>query len=174
MAEQIAKEDAATLKKRLLFPEFKNPQELSKFVHDVLRNGNPQQLRAVMLQVLAPGFFVEGSKVQLTEFEEQNFANVIAAVYNNKATYKQMYCQHPQYKVERWGNSNSKQTITIPAAVHDCNTQFIIDQVNMGYVEGIPQTKLKILSYGIYVRQDQDAIDYVNSFSDRKRLCPNE
>ena len=44
----------------------------------------------------------------------------------------------------------------------------------MGYVEGVPQTKLKILEYGIYVRQDADAISFINSFSDRKKMCGND
>jgi hypothetical protein len=44
----------------------------------------------------------------------------------------------------------------------------------MGYVDGVPQTELKIIEYGIYVRQDQDAINFVNSFSDRKKICPND
>jgi hypothetical protein len=174
MAEQKAQEDATGLAKTIAVPEFANAEELFRFVHNTLRNGNPEQLRAVMLQVLAPGFFVEGSKVQLSSVEEQNFINVITAVYNNKATYKQMYCQHPNYKVERWGNSNTKKTITITGLVNNCNSEFIIDQVNMGYAEGIPQTKLKILSYGIYVRQDADAINYITSFSDRKKICPND
>jgi hypothetical protein len=87
---------------------------------------------------------------------------------------KQMYCQHPDYKVERWGNSNTKKTITITGLVNNCNSEFIIDQVNMGYAEGVPQTKLKILSYGIYVRQDPDAINYITSFSDRRKICPKD
>jgi uncharacterized protein YaaQ len=145
-----------------------------RFVHDSLRNGNPEQFRAVALQLFAPGFFVEGSKVQLTGMEEQNLQNVITAAYNNKATYKQMYCQNPNYKVEKWGNSNSKKTIRITGAVNNCNSEFTIDLVNMGYVEGVPQTKLKILQYGIYVRQDQDAVNFINSFSDKKKLCPGD
>ncbi len=174
MAEQIAQKDADALSKTITVPEFNRAEQLFQFVHDILRNGDPEKFRAVMLQVMAPGFFVEGSKVQLSDQEEQNLQNVITAAYNNKATYKQMYCQNPEMKVERWGNSNTKKTITISALVNNCNTQFIIDQVNMGYKEGVPQTKLRILSYGIYVRQDNDAIDYINSFSDRKKICPSD
>ena len=174
MAEQTAKQQATDLSKIITVPVFTDAEEMLRFIHDILRNGNPEQLRAVMLQVLAPGFFVEGSTVQLLPVQEQNFADVISAVYNNKATYKQMYCQYPPYTVEKWGNSNTKRTVTIKSLVDKCNSQFIIDQVNMGYVEGVPQTKLAIQSYGIYVRQDQDAINYIKSFSDRKKICPND
>lgn len=106
--------------------------------------------------------------------EEQNLANVITAVYKNKATYKQMYCQNPNYRIEKWGNSNSKKSIYITGAVNNCNSEFTIDLVNTGYIDGVPQTRLAILEYGIYVRQDQDAINFINSFSSRSKLCPGD
>lgn len=174
MAEQTAKQQAAELSKIITVPDFADAEEMLRFLHDILRNGNPEKLRAVMLQVLAPGFFVTGSRVQLLPVEEQNLANVISAVYNDKVKYKQLYCQVPFYTVERWGNSATRRDITIKSVVDKCNTLFTIDRVNMGYVEGVPVTRLAILSYGIYVRQDQDAINYINSFSDRKKICPND
>lgn len=63
MDEQKGKQQAAELAKIITVPEFANADEMLRFLHDVLRNGNPDKLRAVMLQVMAPGFFVEGSKV---------------------------------------------------------------------------------------------------------------
>lgn len=174
MAEQTAQQQVADLSKIITVPDFANAEEMLRFLHDILRNGNPEKLRAVMLQVLAPGFFVAGSKVQLSPVEEQNFANVITAVYNNKVKYKQLYCQSPVYTVEKWGNSTTRKDITIKSVVDKCNTLFTIDRVNMGYVEGVPVTRLAILSYGIYVRQDQDVINYINSFSDWRKICPND
>jgi hypothetical protein len=174
MAEQTAQQQVSNLSKIITVPDFANADEMLRFLHDVLRNGNPEKLRAVMLQVLAPGFFVEGSRVQLQPVQEQNFAEVITAVYNNKVKYKQLYCQSPVYAVEKWGNSATRKDITIRSVVDKCNTQFTVDRVNMGYVEGVPVTKLAIISYGIYVRQDQDVINYINSFSDRKKICPND
>ncbi|NOT52908.1 MAG: hypothetical protein HOP10_16750 [Chitinophagaceae bacterium] len=174
IAEQKGKQQAADLAKTITVPEFNNADEMLRFLHDVLRNGNPDKLRAVMLQVLAPGFFVEGSKVQLMPTEERNLADVITAVYNNKVKYKDLYCAVPTYKVERWGNSDTRKDITIRSVVDNCNTLFTVDRVNIGYVEGVPVTRLVILSYGIYVRQDQDAINYINSFSDRSKICPND
>jgi len=174
MSEQKAKQDAANLAKTITVPPFANAEEMVRFIHNILRNGTPDQFRAVMLQVLASGFFVEGSTVQLQPAQEQNLANVITAAYNNKATYKLMYCERPPYKVENWGNSTTRKTITITGAINNCNSQFIIDRMAVGYIEGVAQTKLVILEYGIYVRQDQDAINFVNSFSDRRKLCPND
>ncbi|MEP7163236.1 MAG: hypothetical protein ABI741_01005 [Ferruginibacter sp.] len=173
MAEQKASQNMATLP-QVTVPEFKTAEEMVKFLHDILRNGTAEKFRAVCLQLFHPGFFEEGSKLQLKTGEEQNLERVITAVYNNKATYKQMYCQNPVYNVEKWGGGSTKKTIYIPAAVNNCRSQFIIDWVSMGYVEGVAQTKLKILEYGIYVRQDEDAISFINSFSDRKKLCSKD
>lgn len=174
MAEQKGNEEATRLASMITVPEFTNADEMFRFLHNVLRNGNPGKLRAVMLQVLAPAFFVPGSNVQLTAVEEQNLDNVITAVYNNKATYKQMYCQVPVYKVEKWGNSATRFDMSIKAAVNNCESRFTFDRVVAGYKEGVPVTKLKLLSYGIYVRQDADAIMFINSFSNRKKICPND
>lgn len=174
LAEQIANANSMQLAGVITVPDFNNADEMLRFLHDILRNGDPDKFRAVMLKVLAPGFFVEGSKVQLTPTEERNLADVITAVYNNKVKYRELYCAVPPYKVERWGNSDTRKDITIRSAVDNCNTLFTVDRVNIGYVEGVPVTRLAILSYGIYVRQDQDAINYINSFSDRKKICPND
>ncbi len=174
MAEQKGNEDAAKLAAVITVPEFTNAEEMLTFLHNILRNGNPEKLKAVMLQVLAPGFFVAGSNVQLTPTEERNLDDVITAVYNNKATYKQMYCQVPVYKVEKWGNSNTRYDVNIKAAINNCESRYTFDRVVVGYKEGVPLTRLKILSYGIYVRQDADAILFINSFSSRKKICPND
>lgn len=172
-AEQKAKQETAALP-AVSLPEFKNAEEMVKYIHDVLRNGNPEKLRAVLLQLFHPGFFEEGSTVRLQAVQEQTLQQIITAVYNNKATYKMMYCQQPNYRVEQWGGGSQKKTIYITGAVNNCNSSFSILPVNMGYKEGVPQTALKITEYGVYVRQDQDAINFVSSFSDRKKLCPND
>jgi hypothetical protein len=174
LSEQKAQQDAASLSRSVSVPSFTSAEDMVKFVHNIMRNGTPEQFKAAGLQLFAPGFFVEGSKVQLAPVEERNLEQVLTVLYKNKATYKQMYCQSPGYRVEKWGNSNSKKTIYIEGAVKNCNSQFTIDLVNMGYVEGVPQTKLMILQYQVNVSQEQDAINFVNSFSDRKRLCKND
>lgn len=172
MAEQMANDQSARLTATISVPDFTDAQEMLRFVHNVLRNGDPDQLRSVMLQLFAPGFFVEGSKVQLKPVEEQNLLQVITAVYNNKVTYKQLYCQYPPYRVEKW--ADGRRSVYASAVVNNCNSEITVGQVNVGYAEGKPQTKLRILEYGIYVRQDQDAINFINSFSDKRKICPND
>jgi hypothetical protein len=172
MAEQQSKEQLAALPKVNL-PVFTDPEEMAKYIHNILRNGTPDEFKAVMMQLLGPGFFTEGSTTQLRPGMEDILNRVITDAYKNKATYKQMYCQQPPVRIEKWANGQGK-SVYLSAAITNSTTYFIIGQTNMGYVDGVPQTKLKIGEFGIHVRQDADAINFVNSFSDRRKLCPND
>ncbi len=171
LSEQQAQQQAAALSATVTIPDFKDAEEMVRFIHDILRNGTPEQFKAVMLRVMAPGFFVEGSKVQLRPDQEQNLQDVITAAYNSKASYKLMYCQQPDFRIEKWGGGSTKKTIYIAAAVNNCQSSFTISPVNTGYKEGVPQTALRIVEYGVYIRQDADALAFIQSFSDRKKIC---
>jgi hypothetical protein len=169
--EQTAKEQISALPS-INVPEFSNGEELVKFIHNILRNGDEQQFRSAMMKLMAPGFYVEGSAVQLRGDIERALQDVITAAYKDKSTYKQMYCQKPPYRVENW--ADGRKSVYIPAAVNNCTSLFITGLVNMGYKEGVMQTKLRILEFNVYVRHDADAIAYVSSFSDRKKMCGND
>lgn len=171
MAEEQAKTQTASLP-QMNIPEFKDGEDLVKFIHNILRNGDESQLRAAMMKLMAPGFFIEGSSVQLRPDIEQVMANVITAAYKDKSTYKQMYCQQPPYRVEKW--ADGRKSVYIPAVVNNCTSLFIVGLVNAGYKEGVAQTKLRILEFDVRVRHDDDAINYVNSFSDRKNMCKSD
>lgn len=171
MAEHAGSQKNIEYSKVLFVPAFSNADEMIRFVYNILRKGTVEQFKALMLQVLAPGFFVEGSRYQLLPHEERNLNEVITAAYKNKVKFHQLYCAEPYYTVERWGNSETRKDIKIKSAVENCNTLFTVDRVNTGYIEGKPITRLVILSYGIYVRQDQDVMNYINSFSEPQKIC---
>ncbi len=172
MAEQEASLQAASLSS-LNVPEFSRGEEMVKFIHNILRNGDENQFRAAMMKCMAQGFIIEGSSLQLRPDIEQAMKAVVTAAYKDKSTYKQMYCQNPPYRVEKWGDGN-RHSIYIPAAVANCTSMFVVGFVNTGYKEGVPQAKLRILEFNINVRHDDDAISYINSFSDRKNLCKSD
>lgn len=172
MAEEQAKSQTSALP-QLNIPDFNNGEDLAKFIHNILRNGDENQFRAAMMKLMAPGFFIESSAVQLRPDIEQAMQNIITNAYKDKTTYKQMYCQNPPYRIENWGDGKRK-SVYIPAAVANCNSYFITGPVNAGYKEGVAQTKLRILEFEVRVRHDEDAINYINSFSDRKKMCQND
>lgn len=171
LAEATAQKQAAELAQYNI-PDFKKPDELVNYLHDVLRNGTPEKFRAVCIKYFHPGFFVSGSKVQLPPDQEQNLKNVITAAYNDKATYKQMYCQNAPMRNEKY--PDGRVMYYISAAVNECVTTFMVGLANDGYKEGVMQTSLKIFEYYVRVRQDDDAIAYISSFSDRKNLCKKD
>lgn len=171
LSEASAKKEAAALAQYNV-PDFKKSDELVNYLHDVLRNGTPEKFRAVCMKYFHPGFFVAGSKVQLPPDQEQNLKQVLTAAYSDKATYKQMYCQNAPIRTEKY--PDGRVMYYVSAAVNDCVTTFMVGLANDGYKEGVMQTSLKIFEYYVRVRQDDDAISYISSFSDRKNLCKKD
>lgn len=171
MAEQQAQQAKAALP-QIILPNFANEAAMAHYLHDLFRNGNADKLRAVFLQIMHPGFFEKGSTVQLLAMQEQNLQQTITAAFNNRATYQQMYCQNAPVRVDNY--ADGRKAFYFSGAVNNCNSYFIIGKANMGYKDGQPLLALKLFEYGINVRQDDDAINYVNSFSDRKKMCTGD
>jgi hypothetical protein len=113
---------------------------------------------------------MQGSATQLTAQTKQLIASTISTAWKNKATYQQQYCQ--QYQVNQ--SLSSRSHIYVLGCINNVSSVFGVQAFNVGYVEGVAQTKWKLTELRVGVRQDQDAIDYINSFSDRKKLCPGD
>jgi hypothetical protein len=145
---------------------------LAKYLHQQFIAGSPEKLRAVFLKVMHPGFFDKGSTVQLQAVQEQNLNQVFTVALNNKATYAEMYCANAPMRVENF--ADGRKAFYFSGLVKNCNSMFIIGPANMGYKEGVAQIALKLFEYSINVRQDDDAINYIKSFSDRKSLCKED
>jgi hypothetical protein len=170
-AEQRAKDNAAALPVVNL-PMFANEEAMAKYLHQLFSNGSPEKIKAVFLQVMHPGFFENGSKVQLQDVQEQNLNNALSVAFAYKATYKQMYCLNAPIRVDNF--ADGRTAFYFSGAVKNCNSMFIIGPANMGYKEGVAQIETKLFEYSISVRQDDDAINYIKSFSSRKALCKND
>ncbi len=169
IAEQQAKSEMSAASS---IPEFATGEDLVKFMHNILRNGDPQKFKAAMLKLMAPIFFVNGSSVQLRSDIEQAIKSISTAAYSDKMTYKQLYCQNPSYRVENW--ADGRRSVYIPSAINNCNSMFLVGKVNAGYKDGVPVTPFRILEFNVNVRQDDDAINFVNSFSNRSKMCPGD
>lgn len=167
MGEETAKKKLAAMPP-VDVPDFVTAEEMVKFIHNILRNGNPQQFKAVMVKVLGPRHFAEGSSVQLSGMADKLIEDVITMAYEDKATYKQQYCQ--QLNIKK--GMSSKSHFYISACINEVASLYVVEPFNAGYVEGVAKTNLKLTDLQIRVRQDQNAIDFINSFSDRKKLCP--
>jgi hypothetical protein len=166
--EQQAQKNAASLPK-IDVPDFNTPQELADYIHDILLNGNPEQLKAVLMKTLAPEiFFVPGSSAQLTDGAKMNIDECIKRAYQSPLKYKDQYCVN--YKK---GSLTSTQHIYILGNLPKTTTLISMIKAKVGYINGVAQTKWKISNLDITVRQDEDAEQYLNSFADKSKLCNN-
>jgi hypothetical protein len=148
-------------------PAFKNLLEMTIFIHDILRSGNPSALEAVLLQVLSADHFEPGSKSRLNDKGKELVQKAAATAYSGDGTYAIMYCKNAGIE-----KRSTAGRVYITGCIHNVVTMLAGSQVNGGYKEGkaVKEWKLNELSVG--TRQDDDALAYINSFSDRKKLCP--
>jgi hypothetical protein len=168
LAEEIARKEVASLPE-LKVPDFKSGREMADFFHDILRNGSPELLKVAMLKTLAPHLMVNGSSTQMSAQGKEMYDKAVKEAFNGDSKYKDQYCKN--YTTT---SLTSKNYIYIQGAVNKCITLIGCVPSNDGYIEGVQQTKLKLVTLDITVRQDQDAINFINSFSDRKKLCPGD
>ena len=168
LAEDIARKEAASLP-QVEVPDFRTAKELADFFHEILMNGNPQLLKAAMLKTLAPQMMVDGSKTQFSIQGKEMYERAAKLAYEGDMKYKDQYCTY--YNTT---SLTSKSTIYIQSCIQGSITVIGTLKANDGYIDGVPQEKLKLYRFDLAVRQDQDAINFINSFSDRKKLCPKD
>ncbi|MBK8608555.1 MAG: hypothetical protein IPL84_00990 [Chitinophagaceae bacterium] len=168
LAEDIARKEAASLP-QLEVPDFKTAAAMADFLHQILREGNPQLLKVAMMKTLAPAMMVDGSKTQFSWQGKEMYDKAIKLAYEGDAKYKDQYCRN--YTTT---SLTSKSYIYIQSCIQGNITRIGTILVNEGYKDGVPQEKIKLYNLDLGVRQDQDAINFINSFSDRKKLCPKD
>ncbi len=167
LAEETASKESAGLPE-LNVPDFKNAREMADFFHDLLRNGSPELLKVAMLKTLAPHLMVDGSKTQFSWQGKEMYDKAVKEAFGGDMKYKDQYCKN--YSTS---SLTSKSYIYIKGVLDKAITMVGTITANDGYKEGVPIVKLKLINLDITVRQDQDAVSYINSFSDRSKLCSN-
>lgn len=164
--EQLANKEAAALPD-VVVPDFKSAQQLADYIHQLLLNGNPDKLKTVLLQTLAPAlYFNPGSTVQLNPSGINLINAASKSAYMGVLKYKDEYCT-----VYKKGSLTSDKHIYITGNLPKTITLISAAQVNTGYENGVAKTKWKITNLDVTVRQDDDAVNYINSFSDKELLC---
>lgn len=168
LAEEMAGKELAGLP-QLTVPDFKTGKEMADFFHEILRNGNPELLKVAMLKTLAPHLMVDGSQTQFSWQGKEMYDKAVKEAFGGEQKYKDQYCRN--YTTT---SLTSKTYIYIKGAMDKCITLIGCVPVEDGYKEGVPQMKLKLATLDITVRQDRDAISFIQSFSNPKKLCPND
>lgn len=152
-------------------PKFKSGVELVLYLHNLLLDGTPEQVEAFLMKTLAPSAFVSGSTTQLNRRGADMINNTIKNAFKKRGTYKQQYCRNPFVDKRR----SSKSRIYINGCINKVSTMIAFGKFGGGYKEGVKTGgEWKITDLYVGTRQDDDAIAYINSFSNRSKLCPND
>ncbi len=152
-------------------PAFERGVDLIIHTHNLLRESTPEAFEAYLMQVLAPHFFIEGSTTQLNQRGADVINHNVERAFKKRGTYQQQYCREAGVDKRR----SSEKRLYILGAINDVNTMVAVDLYGGTYVDGVKTgQQWKISDLYVGTRQDQDALDFIASFSDRSKLCPND
>ena len=148
-------------------PSFNSDTDLFLFVHNILLTGTKEEFHAMMMHLMAPNYFIEGSKVQLNQRGADLINQNIRRAYEGKSTYAEQYCADPGVKHKQ---TNMIQFFNKSKQVY---TRIAIGKFGGRFERGVrvdQEYKITDLSVGILTRQVD--LEYMNSFPDDE-LCGN-
>jgi hypothetical protein len=169
LGEELAKSALDSLP-AMEIPDFETFEQLTVYAYDILRNKGKDELRYFFIQTLHRDmYFVKGSKTQLNARGEQLVENACEAAFAGALKFKDQFCST---KTKSSGSSSS--SITYLGAVPKTSVTFGGAAMAAGYVNGVQKKEWKITRFTIYVRQDEDAENFLNSFTDPSKICPDD
>jgi hypothetical protein len=169
-SERKSRASAAKLPK-VNVPKFKSGAQLMLFTHKMLRNSTPETLEAYLMKALAPFFFNNKAAGQLNQRGADAINKAIKRAFKLKGTYKLEYCENAGIDRKR----SSKTRFYILGAINKVNTVIAVGMFGGAYKDGVKVGKeWMITEISVGTRQDNDALQFINSFSSRKKLCPKD
>ena len=109
-------------------PKFTTDQQLFQFVYKLLREGDPKQLEAALLQCMAPHCYADVAKRMLNRNGARLINNAALRAYKGKSTYKENYGPEMNIKrrqkgmVEVWNRTRQVKTRIAARQVADPQT----------------------------------------------------
>lgn len=144
-----------------------NMQQLATLVHNTMHKGTPDELKATLTQLFARNLMVDGSTVQVNGLGEQMINKAIEVAYKGDGTYAMQYCPTPNIDPKR---SNEKH-IYIMGGMDKVVTLISGIEEKGAYINGVAQNTWKITNIDVGTRQDEDALAYFASFTDKSKMC---
>lgn len=171
LAQQVRDEAQAARNAKLpevAIPEFASAGELVTFVHRTLREGPPEKVEAVFLALAAPNLRGPGGNV-LNSLGSQMVQQTLKSAYGGRLPYGKLYCGDSAVAPGQNGR------FYIAAVVPKFASEILVVKAGGKMVDGV-RTGDRFLIEDAKIRtQDGDAIvEYVNSFSDHRKLCPKD
>lgn len=165
MQEEQAAADLAALGD-VAIPAFARDVDVFLYTHKMLREATPDQFKAYLLRMLAPGFFVDGSTTRLNGNGEELVQKVMAAGFNARSPYAAQYCPDPGVKHQQSGSMEWWNGTT------DKFTRMAVMKAGGTWKNGQKEGETwKITELGLGMWTDADNIARLNSYEPGV-LCP--
>lgn len=147
-------------------PEFKTYVDIILYTHKMLREATPEQLEAYLMKTLAPGYFLKGSDVMLTQRGADLINATVRIAHKLEITYKEAYCPDPKVA------HHQKGMIEFYSKVGRGKTRIAAGQYGGAFKEGVKVgQKWKISDLSVHVPNKKEQIEYLRSFADPNELC---
>lgn len=164
-AEQEANAAMANLP-TVEIPHFERDVDVFLFVHKMLREGTADEFEAMMMKMMAPSFFVEGSDILLTQRGADIINKNRKKAYEGKSTYANQYCADPAIKHRQ---ENMIEFLNKSKQVH---TRIAVGKFGGRFERGVRvDQKYKITALEVYLLTRPVDLEYMNSFPEDE-LCP--
>ncbi|MEZ4363361.1 MAG: hypothetical protein R3B48_24520 [Kofleriaceae bacterium] len=173
LAQQVAELEAkaaAAQRPSVSIPEFASAEDLARFVHRALREGPRAQTEAVLRALLAPSHYAPGSAVLLGNAGERLVTDALDHAFGAAATYAAQYCAEPVYETR-----GSQTHVAILGVKSNLVSEVAASKTGGKLVDGVEVGARWMLDgLKVRVRDDDQTREWIASFSDRKKLCPND
>ena len=148
-------------------PAFEKDTDVFMFVHKMLLEGSEKEFHAMMMKMMAPSYFVEGSNILLTQNGADLINRNMERAYQGKSTYAEQYCADPAIKHRQ---TNMIQLLNKSKQVY---TRIAIGKFGGRFERGVRvDQEYKITDLSVGVLRKQVDFDYMNSFPEEE-LCPS-
>ncbi len=150
---------------KINIPDFKSDTEIILYTHKMLREASQEEMEAYLMQVLAPGYFLNDSNVMLSQSGSDLIKKTIRLAHGMDITYQDAYCPdpvvaHSQQGMMEFYSKAGKGKTRIAVSLH-----------GGAYKEGVlVGQKWKIHDLSIHI-PNSEGIAYIKSFSDPNKLC---
>ncbi len=158
---------------QITIPAFKDANEAATFVYRQIREGTPESVEAVLRKMMGSYYYQNGSTTLLNGQGEETLQRVIEKAFKGIHKFNNQYCANPVVDVNR--TRSSRNRVYFMGVVNNLASQIAFEVQGGKYVDGVKtDQEWKITDIQIYLRDDQEVRDFINSFSDWKKLCPND
>lgn len=158
---------------QVTIPAFKDANEAATFVYRQIREGTPESVEALLRKMMGSYYYQEGSTTLLNGHGEETLQRVIEKAFKGIHKFSNQYCANPVVDVNR--TRSSRNRVYFMGVVNNLASQIAFEIQGGKYVDGVKTgQEWKITDIQIYLRDDQEVRDFIGSFSDWKKLCPND